>query len=223
MLPRHLQIIYLINGPICRKRAARTDDPDFLLGVSLVEENGDKRVRMAHLAFVGCACVNGVSALHTDLMRQTVFRDLRGRPRRDRQQDQRHHFPALALSRPTRRSPSCWSPRSATRVLDDPGRLLELGAARRRRRASFGRFRPARRVTRRLARALRRRDRRPRSTRDALFDVHIKRIHEYKRQLLNILETIALYKAMRAQPQRDRVPRVKIFAGKAAAATTARS
>ena len=52
---------------------------------------------------------------------------------------------------------------------------------------------------------------------DALFDVHIKRIHEYKRQLLNVLETIALYNAMRAQPQRAWVPRVKIFAGKAAA------
>jgi len=52
---------------------------------------------------------------------------------------------------------------------------------------------------------------------DALFDVHIKRIHEYKRQLLNILETISLYNAMRAQPTRDWVPRVKIFAGKAAA------
>ena len=52
---------------------------------------------------------------------------------------------------------------------------------------------------------------------DALFDVHIKRIHEYKRQLLNILQTIALYNAMRAQPTRDWVPRVKIFAGKAAA------
>ncbi len=52
---------------------------------------------------------------------------------------------------------------------------------------------------------------------DALFDVQIKRIHEYKRQLLNILETIALYNAMRAQPMRDWMPRVKIFAGKAAA------
>src|ERR1700719_1051041 len=52
---------------------------------------------------------------------------------------------------------------------------------------------------------------------DALFDVQIKRIHQYKRQLLNILETIALYAAMRAQPNRDWVPRVKIFAGKAAA------
>ena len=51
----------------------------------------------------------------------------------------------------------------------------------------------------------------------AMFDVHVKRIHEYKRQLLNILETIALYDAMRTQPHEDWVPRVKIFAGKAAA------
>ena len=55
---------------------------------------------------------------------------------------------------------------------------------------------------------------------EALFDVQIKRIHEYKRQLLNLLETVAIYHAIRAQPSRDWVPRVKIFAGKAAASYT---
>ena len=73
-------------------------DPDFLAGVSLVHENGDKRVRMAHLAFLGSHCVNGVSALHTELLRKTVFHDLaRHGADAHRQQDQRHHLPALAV------------------------------------------------------------------------------------------------------------------------------
>ena len=77
LLPRHLQIIYLINWFHLKlvERAGCTD-PAFLANVSLIEENGDRRVRMAHLAFLGSHCVNGVSALHTELLRNTVFHDL---------------------------------------------------------------------------------------------------------------------------------------------------
>ena len=99
LLPRHLQIIYLINWLHLQETSERgLTDPDFLANVSLVHENGNKRVRMAHLAFLGSHCVNGVSALHTDLLRKTVFHDLaRDDDDAHRQQDQRHHFPALAL------------------------------------------------------------------------------------------------------------------------------
>ena len=77
MLPRHLQIIFGINARhLDAQRAAGRGDGGFLTSVSLIEENGGRRVRMGPLAFVGSHRVNGVSALHTELMRQTVFRDL---------------------------------------------------------------------------------------------------------------------------------------------------
>ena len=77
LLPRHLQIIYAINLLHLRKteRLGFTD-PAFLSAVSLVHENDEKRIRMAHLAFLGTHCVNGVSQLHSDLLRKTVFHEL---------------------------------------------------------------------------------------------------------------------------------------------------
>jgi len=77
LLPRHMQIIYLINGMhLDSLRAAGTDDAALLSAVSLIDEQGGRRVRMGNLAFLGSHKVNGVSALHTDLMRQTVFSQL---------------------------------------------------------------------------------------------------------------------------------------------------
>ena len=79
LLPRHLQIIYLINWFHLKSvERAGCEDADFLANVSLVQENGDKRVRMGHLAFLGSHCVNGVSELHTRLLRKTVFHDIAG-------------------------------------------------------------------------------------------------------------------------------------------------
>src|SRR5205085_2758795 len=77
LLPRHLQIIYLINWLHLQAAEERGyTDPDFVSRVSLVQEGSERRIRMGHLAFVGAHSVNGVSALHTDLLRQTVFGDL---------------------------------------------------------------------------------------------------------------------------------------------------
>ena len=172
---------------------------------------------MGHLAFLGAHRVNGVSALHTELMRKTVFRDLHAlHPERIVNKTNGITFRRW-LFEANPELTALLVDAIGPQVLDDPG-----GAARAWRRS---------RTTPRCASAS------PRSaatTRwrwrawspnarassldpDALFDVQIKRIHEYKRQLLNILETIALYQAMRAEPDRDWVPRVKIFAGKAAA------
>ena len=204
-------------GCICRRlRSAGHTDPDFLANISLVHENGAKCVRMAHLAFVGSHAVNGVSALHTDLLRKTLFHD-------------------LALSTPTRivnktngitfrrwlidANPPLTGLLTRTlgeRVLDDPEALRELEAFADD--AEFvAHYRNARAHNKAgLADLLHRRTG-VRLSSDALFDVHIKRVHEYKRQLLNILEAIALYQAIRAEPDARWVPRVKIFAGKAAA------
>jgi glycogen phosphorylase len=217
LLPRHLQIIYLINWyHLQETEKAGFIDPEFLSNVSLVHEDGSKLIRMANLAFVGAHCVNGVSALHTELLRKTVFRDI-ARTTNTRIVNKTNGItfrrwlydanePLTELLVQT----------LGERVLDEPGCLKELEPL-----ASDPDFVTRYQNTRarnkwRLADTLHRRTGvglPPQS----LFDVHVKRIHEYKRQLLNILETIALYQEIRARPDGDWVPRVKIFAGKAAA------
>ena len=217
LLPRHMQIIYLINAlHLDAQRAAGHTDEALLANVSLIEENQTRHVRMGNLAFLGSRRVNGVSALHTDLMRQTVFRDFhRIYPDRIVNRTNGITFrrwlfqanPAL-----TRHIADAIGPA----FLDDPTKLADLAAyaddsafqerfaaIRRDNKVALGQM-----VQERLGIVL---------DPDAVFDVHIKRIHEYKRQLLNLLDTIALYNAMRAQPMLDWVPRVKIFSGKAAA------
>ncbi len=171
---------------------------------------------MGHLAFLGSHRVNGVSALHTRLMRQTVFRDLNT------------IYPDRIVNKTNGISFRRWLYQAnpgltelfvdaiGPQFLDDAAQLEALvplahdapfrerfAAVRRANKVALARL-----IADRLGLGV---------DPDALFDVQIKRIHEYKRQLLNILETIALYNAMRAQPTRAWVPRVKIFAGKAAA------
>jgi starch phosphorylase len=217
LLPRHLQIIYLINHHHLQEtRRLGLYDPDFLSAVSLVQENGDRRVRMAHLAFVGSHYVNGVSGLHTELMRKTVFHDL-AQTTSTRIVNKTNGITFRRWLHEA--NPPLTELLVATlgeRVLDEPGRLLELGQLVED--ENFvGRFRQARLINKsKLARALQAATGVALDP-HALFDVHVKRIHEYKRQLLNLLETIALYQGIRARPDMDHVPRVKIFAGKAAA------
>jgi len=216
MLPRHMQIIREINARHLAVRRAEGREPELLASVSVVDENDGGYVRMGHLAFLGSHRVNGVSALHTDLMRRTVFRDLHALyPDRIVNKTNGITFRRwLHQANPglTRLIVDAIGPR----VLDDANALESLApmaqdavlrerfaATRRTNKVALSRL-----VAERLGVSL---------DPDALFDVHIKRIHEYKRQLLNIVETIALYEAIRADPAQDRVPRVKIFAGKAAA------
>jgi glycogen phosphorylase len=171
---------------------------------------------MGNLAFMGSHKVNGVSGLHTDLMRKTVFRDLN------------EVYPDRIVNKTNGITFRRWlfeaNPgltrllvdAAGPKLLDDPAGLtgLEKFASD----ASFQtRFKAERRANK-LVLAATIKDRLGiKVDPDAMFDVQIKRIHEYKRQLLNILETIALYDAIRAQPTRNWTPRVKIFAGKAAA------
>src|SRR6185312_16216122 len=220
LLPRHLQIIYLINWKHLQETTARgMTDPDFVAAVSLIHENGDKRVRMAHLAFLGSKSVNGVSALHTELLRKTVFHDLAATtPTRIVNKTNGITFRRWlyeangALTR-------LLTDTLGERVLDDPSHLRELE-----KHAGdhnfVARYQHARMVNKARLSATVRSATGVQADPRALFDVHIKRIHEYKRQLLNILGTIALYQEMKARPDKVFVPRVKIFAGKAAASYT---
>jgi starch phosphorylase len=217
LLPRHMQIIYLINGlHLDELRAAGHVRDELLASVSLIEEDHHRRVRMGHLSFLGSRRVNGVSALHTELMRKTVFRDFHALyPDRIVNKTNGITFrrwlfqanPALTQLIVDAIGPD---------VLDQPAQLERLvpyaeDAAFRER---FAAIRRANKVA--LAKLIADRVG-VKVDPDALFDVQIKRFHEYKRQLLNVLETICLYGAMRAQPTRNWVPRVVIFAGKAAA------
>jgi starch phosphorylase len=216
LLPRHMQIVYQINrlhlDAVCA--LPRTDGPPLSV-LSLIDDNAGRRVRMSSLAFLGSHKVNGVSELHTNLMRETVFRDLhRLFPDRIVNKTNGITFRRwLYAANPqlTRLLTDVVGPQ----VLDNPDSLAEfarvaedtavherLGRIRRGNKLVLAKL-----VSDRLGVEL---------DPDALFDVQIKRIHEYKRQLLNILETIALYNDMRARPMYDWVPRVKIFAGKAA-------
>jgi starch phosphorylase len=217
LLPRHMQIIYLINSLHLDAAAEKgMTDPAELASISLIQEDHDKRVRMGHLAFIGSHKVNGVSALHTELMRKTVFRDLdRAAPGRIVNVTNGITFRRWLFEANTGLT-ALLTRTLGERLLDDPEALLQLERLADDS-AFVERYAAARkankeRLTQRIHELVG-------LTVDpaAMFDVQIKRFHEYKRQLLNLLETIALYRAIQAEPSGPWPPRVKIFAGKAAA------
>ncbi|MFZ5934992.1 glycogen phosphorylase [Pseudomonas putida] len=218
MLPRHMQIIYLINAyHIDSLRAKGLHDFDVLRAVSLIEEDNGRRVRMGNLAFLGSHSVNGVSALHSKLMKSTVFAELHKLyPERINNKTNGITFRRwLYQSNPqlTEMLVEALGPE----LKDDPeGRLAGLVPFADK--ASFRKQFAAQRLHSKRALASIIQDRIGVTVNpEALFDVQVKRIHEYKRQLLNLLHTVALYQAMRNEPATNWVPRVKIFAGKAAA------
>jgi starch phosphorylase len=217
LLPRHMQLVFEINAlhlAAVRKRPDATDE--LARSVSLIDEAHGRRVRMGHLAFIGSRKVNGVSGLHGDLMKETVFKDLNT------------IFPDRITHVTNGITMRRWmvecNPDLARLITDSIGedwvqdasqlKQLERYADDQLFLERFSRVKQG--AKRRLATFVAQRTG-IRIDPDAMFDIQIKRIHEYKRQLLNILETIHLYEAMRAEPERDWTPRVKIFAGKAAA------
>ncbi|OCI93133.1 glycogen phosphorylase [Rhizobium sp. AC27/96] len=216
LLPRHMQIIYAINAKILvEARKARNFSDTEIRSISLIDENGDRRVRMGNLAFVGSHSINGVSALHTDLMKVTVFADLH------------KLYPDRINNKTNGITPRRWlmqcNPGLTGLIreaigddfLDDAEKLKPLdkfahdsafqekfAAVKRANKVQLSNL-----VASRMGIKL---------DPNAMFDIQIKRIHEYKRQLLNIIETVALYDQIRSHPELDWQPRVKLFAGKAA-------
>ena len=217
LLPRHLDIIYRINVAHLALADARCPgDVEFRAAVSLIDESSGRRVRMGQLAFVGSHRINGVSAMHSDLMKETVFEDLHYLyPGRITNKTNGITFRRwLMLANP--KLTGLLREACGEAVLDDPSQLAILET-----RASDNAFQQQFRGVKHhnkvvLARLIGERLN-IKIDPSALFDVQIKRIHEYKRQLLNIVEAVAFYLAIKDEPQRDWVPRVKIFAGKAAA------
>ncbi len=218
LLPRHLQIIYLINAEhIDALRAKDIHDFRLLRAVSLIDEDNGRRVRMGNLAFLGAHSINGVSALHTRLMRDTVFRDLhRLYPQRVNNKTngvtfRRWLFQVNPLL--THLLVDALGPE----VLESPESTLEQLQPQAEQSAFRDEYALCRRRNKEALAQLVQRQSGLLLDTEAIFDVQIKRIHEYKRQLLNLLHTVALYQAIRNDPTTDWVPRVKIFAGKAAA------
>jgi starch phosphorylase len=216
VLPRHLEIILHINQDFLDLAAVqRPGDGQFLRRLSLIDESGERRVRMAHLSIVGSHKVNGVSALHSQLLVKTIFGDFASlwperftnmtngvTPRRWLA----HSNPGLTqlIDRHIGRS---WrldldELRRLQPLADDPAFLDEFLAVKRANKQ---------RLADHIARVLE-----LQVNPDSLFDVQVKRIHEYKRQLLNLLHVVTRYHDMLADPQHDWVPRTVIFAGKAA-------
>ncbi len=216
VLPRHLEIILLINKAFLEQAAQhRPGDNDFLARLSLIDEQGERRVRMAHLSIVGSHKVNGVSALHSDLLVKTIFADFADMwPQR---------FTNMTNGVTPRRWLSGANPGLAALIdttlgdgwrldldklqglrqhADDPAFQHQFAAVKK-----ANKLRLARTITQTTGIQV---------NPDSLFDVQVKRIHEYKRQLLNVLHVVTRYLAILAQPEADWVPRTVIFAGKAA-------
>jgi starch phosphorylase len=221
VLPRHLEIIFRINKEFLDHAARfRPGDHEFLKRLSLIDEVGERRVRMAHLSVVGSHQVNGVSALHSELLVHTIFSD----------------FAALWPKRFTNMTngvtPRRWLAQAnpgLSALLDDTlGKAWRLDLNQLKRlegclgdTAFAEKFMAIKRANKvRLAHYI------ESSTGvqvspDSLFDVQVKRIHEYKRQLLNVLHVVSRYQAILANPEANWVPRTVIFAGKAASSYVA--
>ncbi len=215
LLPRHMQIIYAINSRVLREARKAGLDDAAVSAISLIDEGGERRVRMANLAFAGAHSVNGVAQLHTDLMKVTVFKDLH------------QLYPDKINNKTNGVTPRRWlqqcNPGLTATIkdaigdgfLDDAEKLSDLNVLAED--AALGeRVAEVKRANKVALAAYIKELMGIRLDPDAMFDVQIKRIHEYKRQLLNLVETVALYDQIRSHPERDWVPRVKIFGGKAA-------
>ena len=216
VLPRHLQIIYEINRRFLDEVRMRfPGEEDRIAGLSLIDERAGRRVRMANLATVGSFAVNGVAALHTELLKATVLKDFYEfwpekffnvtngvTPRRFVQVAN----PGLCALL-TRIVGAGWakhldSLRALEPYADDPGFCREWRAMK-----LAAKHRLIRLIKQRTGNVV---------DPHSLFDIQVKRIHEYKRQHLNLLHVLTLYNRIKQHPNVDLVPRTVIFGGKAA-------
>ncbi|HSG28580.1 MAG TPA: glycogen/starch/alpha-glucan phosphorylase [Candidatus Krumholzibacterium sp.] len=216
LLPRHLQIIYEINGMFLNEVSARfPGDADKLKRMSIINEEGAKKVRMANLAIIGSHSVNGVAALHTDLLKKEIFRDF-------------HEMYPDRINNKTngitpRRWLLCSNPALAGLITGKigPGWIKDLDQLRRIEpfaddpgfRESFHAIKQEnKKVLAGITSDLTGHTIDP----AGIFDIQIKRIHEYKRQMLNILHVIYTWLRLKSDPSYEFHPRTFIFGGKTA-------
>jgi starch phosphorylase len=216
LLPRHLQLIFEINARFMAEVASRfPDDAARLQRMSLIDEFGEKRVRMAHLAIVASHSINGVSALHSDILKTDLFKDFyelwperfNNKTNGITQRRWLKHCNPWLSDLISEAIGDGW-----TRNLDELRKLTPL--------AEDSAFRTRwmeikRRNKQRLAEHIYKRNCIQVSP-DSMFDCQTKRIHEYKRQLLNIMQVIAQYNRLKEYPGLGLPPRTVLFSGKAA-------
>ncbi len=217
LLPRHLQIIYEINRRFLEQVRVRfPNDPSRLRRMSLIDENDGKFVRMANLASVGSEKINGVAALHSELLREDVLRDFA--------EMSPEKFTNVTNGVTPRRWMVVSNPGLAglisSKIGDSWIASLESDLARFEEFASDNEVQDAARLIkyankRRLA-AIIERTTGVAVNPETMFDVQVKRIHEYKRQHLNALHVATLYARIKRDPGIDIVPRTFVFSGKAA-------
>ncbi|MDP3134613.1 MAG: glycogen/starch/alpha-glucan family phosphorylase, partial [Burkholderiaceae bacterium] len=218
LLPRHLRIIFDLNARfLALVHQQVPNDNELLRRVSLIDERGQRRVRMAYLSVLASHKINGVSALHSQLMVDTIFADFA------------RLFPERFCNKTNGITPRRWlsqANRPLSALIDN-----RIGTTWRRHLGELAALRelatePAFNNAFRLAKAQNKRRLAEVIAREtgvvvdpeSLFDVQVKRMHEYKRQLLNVLHVITRYQQILAQPHANWVPRTVVFAGKAASA-----
>jgi glycogen phosphorylase len=216
VLPRHLEIIFEINKRFLDSiRADRRADDGAVSRMSIIEEGTPKQVRMANLAVVGSHSVNGVAALHTDLLKRELFHDFH------------QLWPERFNNKTNGVTPRRWLLQAnpgLARLLTEavgPEWITDAGLLRRlepqARDAGFREeFRKVKRENKARLAEIVRADNGVSLDLDSIFDVQVKRMHEYKRQLLNILRVAGEYLRIKEDRSYDPIPRSYLFGGKAA-------
>jgi len=220
LLPRHLQIVYEINRRFIEYvKKNYTTDERIISKISIIGEQNGRTIRMANLAIVGSFAVNGVAALHTEILKTRIFPDFQ------------KIYPGKFINITNGITPRRWL-RSANPFLSkiisekigeewvrdlDQLRKLEQFVDDKDFRSNW---RSAKWLNKKLLIDYIEKESDVKVNPESIFDVQIKRFHEYKRQLLNVLHIVTLYNRIKANPKLDIVPRTVIFGGKAAPAYT---
>ena len=220
LLPRHIQIVYEINRRFLEDvKKNYSTYPNVLSKLSIINESNGKSVRMANLAIVGSFAVNGVAALHTEILKNRIFSDFH------------KIFPDKFINITNGITPRRWLKTAnpfLSKIISErigEGWVYDLNELRKLEQfvndQNFREeFRYAKWLSKKLLISLIEEDNGIKINPDSIFDVQIKRFHEYKRQLLNVLHIITHYIRIKDDPKIELVPRTVIFAGKAAPAYT---
>ncbi|MFH2058637.1 MAG: glycogen/starch/alpha-glucan phosphorylase [Pseudomonadota bacterium] len=216
VLPRHLEIIYEINSRfLAQVEASYPGDKDRIKQMSIIDESQPKKVRMAHLAFVCCHSVNGVAQLHTDLLKKDLFKDFND------------FYPGRINNKTNGITQRRWllkcNPSLSKLISNTIGKgwIIDLDQLKdliphAKNPEFLDQFLQAKTNNKKQLASIIKQTCNIDVDPNSLFDVQVKRIHEYKRQLLNVLHIIHLYNTILSDPGEQITPRTFIFAGKAA-------